>query len=137
MEYTDDRITFCVEEWAYKRISPKFKFREHQKECIVRIIQNILNHKYQNYIIQAPTGSGKSLINMIAAGVLAEYFDVTSYILVSDLFLWEQYEKFLNKHKSTGIASIKGQTGNYTCKLNGEDILKIYKLSLFIFQIRK
>ena len=122
MEYTDERITECVEEWAYRKISPKFQFREHQKECIVRIIQNILNHKYQNYIVQAPTGSGKSLINMISAGVLAEYFDVTSYILVSDLFLWEQYETFLNKHRNTGIAAIKGQTGNYTCKLNGEDI---------------
>ncbi len=122
MEYTDERISFCVDEWVKTKISSKFKFREHQKECIIRIIQNILNHKYQNYIVQAPTGSGKSLINMISAGVLADYFDVTSYILVSDLFLWEQYETFLNKNKHTGIAAIKGQTGNYTCKLNGEDI---------------
>jgi len=122
MEYTDERIEFCVDEWVKTKISVKFQFREHQKECIIRIIQNILNHKYQNYIVQAPTGSGKSLINMISAGVLADYFDITSYILVSDLFLWEQYETFLNKHKHTGIAAIKGQTGNYTCKLNGEDI---------------
>ena len=122
MEYTEERLSYCVKEWTKTKISPKFEFREHQLECIVRILQNILEHKYQNYIVQAPTGSGKSLINMIAAGVLAEYFDITSYILVSDLFLWEQYETFLNKYKHTGIASIKGQTGNYVCKLNGEDI---------------
>ena len=122
MEYTDERIKFYINEWVNSKISPKFEFREHQLECIIRLIQNILNHKYQNYIVQAPTGSGKSLINMISAGVLAQYFDITSYILVSDLFLWEQYENFLNKYKHTGIASIKGQTGNYVCKLNGEDI---------------
>ena len=122
MEYTNEYIEKIVKEWTFNKIDDKFEFREHQLDCIVRIIVNILNHEYQNYIIEAPTGSGKSLINIIAAGVLAEYFDLTSYILCSDLFLWEQYEKFLNKHKKTGIASIKGQTGNYTCELNGEDM---------------
>ena len=120
--YNDKFITNCCNEWVNNKIGKDFKFREHQLECIVRIIKNIINHKYQNYIIEAPTGSGKSLINIISAGVLAEYFDITSYILVSDLFLWEQYENFLKKHKNTGIASLKGQTGNYRCLLNGEDI---------------
>ena len=121
-KYSDEEINKLCDEWVKNKICKTFQFREYQKECIVRIIQNILNHKYQNYIVEAPTGSGKSLINMIAAGVLADYFDITSYILVSDLFLWEQYENFLKKHKKTGIASLKGKTGNYMCKLNGEDI---------------
>ena len=121
-KFANEYIENCCKEWVENRVSKTFKFREHQLECIVRIIQNILNHQYQNYIIEAPTGSGKSLINMIAAGVLADYFDITSYILVSDLFLWEQYETFLKKHKKTGIASLKGQTGNYKCAINGEDM---------------
>lgn len=120
--YDDQKIEQFCKDWVFNKISKNFKFREYQLECIVKVIQNILNHKYQNYIIEAPTGSGKSLINMIAAGVLAEYFNITSYILVSDLFLWEQYEKFIKKYPHTGIASIKGQTGNYTCKINKEDI---------------
>lgn len=111
-----------IDEWVSQKIGEDFKFRQHQKEVIVRIIENVLNHKYHNYVVEAPTGSGKSLINIISAGVLADYYDITSYILVSDLFLWDQYEKFLKKHKNTGIASIKGQTGNYTCLLNGEDM---------------
>ena len=122
MEYTTDYLERIVEDWVFEKIDEKFEFREHQLECIVRIIKNILDHQYQNYIVEAPTGSGKSLINMVAAGVLADYFDMTSYILCSDLFLWEQYENFLKKYKKTGIASIKGQTGNYVCKLNGEDM---------------
>ena len=120
--YSDEEISKYCDEWVTSKIDKNFEFREHQKECIIRIIQNILNHQYQNYIVEAPTGSGKSLINMIAAGVLADYFDITSYILVSDLFLWEQYENFIKKYPNTGIASLKGQTGNYKCNINGEDM---------------
>lgn len=122
MQIDNKLIENYVNEWVKSKIGEDFEFREHQLECIVRIIKNILDHKYQNYIVEAPTGSGKSLINIISAGVLAEYFDMTSYILCSDLFLWEQYEDFLKKHKNTGIAALKGQTGNYTCILNGEDM---------------
>lgn len=122
MTYTDEYLERIVREWTSEKISDKFEFRQYQLECILRIIRNIIDHKYQNYIVEAPTGSGKSLINIISAGVLADYFDMTSYILCSDLFLWEQYENFLHKYKHTGIAALKGQTGNYTCLLNGEDM---------------
>ena len=111
-----------VDKWVEEKIGPEFEFRQHQKEAIVDVLDNILQHKYNNYIIEAPTGSGKSLINIISAGVLADYFDMDSYILVSDLFLWEQYENFLKKYPNTGIASLKGQTGNYVCEVNKEDI---------------
>ena len=122
MEYNKEDIERYINEWVENKIDKKFEFRKHQLECIIDIIENVLNHQHRNYIIEAPTGSGKSLINIIAAGVLAEYFNMTSYILVSDLFLWEQYENFLKEHKNTGIASLKGQTGNYICQLNHEDM---------------
>lgn len=117
-----EQIETYVEQWTQTKIGPEFEFRPHQKETIVNIIENIINHKHRNYIVEAPTGSGKSLINIISAGVLADFYEMDSYILVSDLFLWEQYENFLKKYKNTGIASLKGQTGNYRCELNGEDI---------------
>lgn len=122
MDYNKEIIEEYIRSWASDKIGQDFEFRTYQLETIINIIENIINHQHKNYIIEAPTGSGKSLINIIAAGVLAEYFDMTSYILVSDLFLWEQYENFLKKHKETGIASLKGQTGNYICKLNKEDM---------------
>ena len=119
---TNEVIEKYCKDWASEKIGKKFEFREHQLECIVNIIQNILSHGNHNHVIEAPTGSGKSLINIISAGVLADYFDVTSYILVSDLSLWEQYADFLTKHKKTGIAMLKGKIGNYKCMKNGEDI---------------
>jgi Rad3-related DNA helicase len=117
-----DTIEECVKDWVFEKISKNFKFRKYQLECIINIIDNILSHGNHNYVVEAPTGSGKSLINLIAAGVLADYWDVTSYLLVSDLFLWEQYSDFLMKHKKMGIAMLKGKIGNYKCMLNGEDI---------------
>ena len=111
-----------VKDWVANYIEEEFEFREHQFECIVNIIKSILDNPESNYICEAPTGSGKSLINIIAAGVLADYYGKTSYILVSDLFLWEQYDKFIQKHKKLQFGSIKGQTGNYKCALNKEDI---------------
>ena len=111
-----------VLEWTHEKISNEFEFREFQFDAIVDIIINILEDGNKNYVVEAPTGAGKSLINIISAGVLAEYFDLTSYILVSDLFLWEQYDKFIQEHKDMNFASIKGQTGNYTCRLNKEDM---------------
>ena len=111
-----------VKDWVANYIEEEFEFREHQFECIVNVIKSILDNPESNYICEAPTGSGKSLINIISAGVLAEYYNMTSYILVSDLFLWEQYDKFIQDHKKLHFGSIKGQTGNYTCALNKEDI---------------
>ena len=111
-----------VKDWVANYIEEEFEFREHQFECIVNVIKSILDNPETNYICEAPTGSGKSLINIISAGVLAEYYNMTSYILVSDLFLWEQYDKFIQDHKKLHFGSIKGQTGNYTCALNKEDI---------------
>ena len=111
-----------VKDWVTNYIEEEFEFREHQFECIINVIKSILDNPETNYICEAPTGSGKSLINIISAGVLAEYYNMTSYILVSDLFLWEQYDKFIQNHKKLHFGSIKGQTGNYTCVLNKEDI---------------
>lgn len=111
-----------VKDWVANYIEEEFEFREHQFECIVNVIKSILDNPETNYICEAPTGSGKSLINIISAGVLSEYYNMTSYILVSDLFLWEQYDKFIKQHKKLKFGSIKGQTGNYTCSLNKEDI---------------
>ena len=122
MEINKKIIENNVKDWVKDNIEEEFEFREYQFESIVNIIKSILENPETNYICEAPTGSGKSLINIISAVVLSEYYNMTSYILVSDLFLWEQYDKFIKQHKKVKFGSIKGQTGNYICTLNKEDI---------------
>lgn len=109
-------------EWANENIGNDFKFREHQIEVINDIIESVISKKTQTKIIEAPTGSGKSLIAIIAAGVLERYFNKTSYILCSDLYLYSQYETFIKKHPPIKFGMLKGQTGNYECILNGNDV---------------
>ena len=111
-----------IDRWVFEKIDIDFKFRPFQKDTIIDIIYNIVNDEEHNQIIEAPTGAGKSLINIISAGVLADYYNMKSYILVSDLFLLEQYEKFIETHKKMGFGAIRGQTGNYMCNMNGNDI---------------
>ena len=111
-----------IDRWVFEKIDIDFKFRPFQKDTIIDIIYNIVNDEEHNQIIEAPTGAGKSLINIISAGVLADYYNMKSYILVSDLFLLEQYEKFIESHKKMGFGAIRGQTGNYMCNMNGNDI---------------
>ena len=126
MDYTTDieLLKENIKDWASKFIGTDFEFREYQFDTIYDICLNILNGVNHTQIIEAPTGSGKSLLNIISAGVLAEYYDISSYILVSDLYLWKQYDEFINGHKNIkdSFGVLKGQTGNYTCEKNNEDM---------------
>lgn len=119
-----DELKNNINSWVTNNIGESFTFREYQFDTIFNICLNILEGVNHTQIIEAPTGSGKSLINIISAGVLASYYNRSSYILCSDLYLWKQYEDYVNKHSKlkTTFGIIKGQTGNYTCVLNNEDI---------------
>lgn len=100
-----------------------FSFRPNQKETMVDLIYNTLEGDQINQIIEAPTGTGKSIINLLSSTFLAHYYNKSSYILCSDLFLFSQYEDAIksNPYFDEKIAYIKGQYGNYKCNMNGED----------------
>lgn len=117
----DSKIRNQIIEWVSKHLGDSFVFRKHQLETIEDIISNIVNKVHHTHIIEAPTGSGKSLLCIISAGVLAEYYDMKSYILCSDLYLYSQYEDFIRINK-LDFGALKGQTGNYYCDKNGEDM---------------
>lgn len=110
-----------VKEWTELNIGEKFSFRPNQLETIVHIIDNIINNSQETTIIEAPTGSGKSLICIITAGVLAEHFGKKSYILASDLYLWSQYMDAINKYSLKSFGYLKGSIGNYRCDVNHMD----------------
>lgn len=111
-----------IEEWTNKYMGTGFKFRPHQYEAVESIILNVLeNESKPVHIVEAPTGAGKSNIFVISAGVLNHYYHKTSYILCSDLYLWKQYKQIIDNQKLP-FGALMGQTGNYVCNKNGEDV---------------
>lgn len=68
--------------------------------------------------MEAPTGSGKSVTAIVAAYVLYKFYARTSYILVSDLSLFSQYEHDISRLKVNCFGCIKGKE-NYICNCNG------------------
>ena len=109
-----------VMEFALKTFGTSFVFRKYQKETCITTVYNILNEdRPDKTIIQAPTGSGKSITAMVIAGVLNEYFGMKGYILISDLSLLDQYIRDVERYLPDW-GYIKGQD-NYSCIRNGMD----------------
>ena len=52
-----------VIKWTKNKFRSDFNFRPGQLEAIVQIIDDKINNSVYHHIAQAPTGSGKSLIN--------------------------------------------------------------------------
>ena len=119
--YNPKDILDNIEKWTEKWLGSDFQFRRYQKETVLRTLINILNNRSRNTIINAPTGSGKSITALIIAGVAAEYYQKSSYILVSDTYLHEQYENAIVKFKLP-YGNIKGRENNYTCNKNLRDV---------------
>ena len=108
-----NKISTEAKEWADKYLGGTFQFRDCQLDCIINIINNVI-HKTKTHVCEAPTGTGKSLIAFIAAGVLADYYDVPSYILCSDTALFKQYENDIN-HYNLPFGCVCGKD-NYYCQ---------------------
>ena len=93
-----------------------FQFRPYQRETITAIVNQYLQDSDSTIIIDAPTGTGKSIIAMWASYVLRQLGN-EGYIVTSDKTLQEQYEYDFSQYK-TGWPSIQG-IDNYNCEVNG------------------
>ena len=94
-----------------------FKFRKYQKEVILDILNHYDKNPSGSYILDAPTGTGKSIIGMCVAGVLQSK-NKTGYILTSDLGLQQQYT---DEFEAAAVQwfTVKGKS-NYMCDANGQ-----------------
>ena len=104
-----------------------FKWRKGQREAVEQIIQTYLEEKYKVVILDAPVGSGKSLIAMASAFILND-IGKRGYILASEISLQDQYESDIERYYLPW-GSVKG-VDNYICVDNLE------KYSLGTCQIR-
>lgn len=98
------------------RLFPNFNFRKFQRETITHIVETFIENPKSNIIIDAPTGSGKSIITMFSSHILNESLNKNGYILTSDTTLQDQYEDDINNF-SFPYVSVKG-LDNYTCDIN-------------------
>ena len=62
-----NEIEYNIENIAKEVLGNYFKFREKQLEIIVKIVRNCIEYKsnHQTDLVQAPTGTGKSIILII------------------------------------------------------------------------
>ena len=121
-----NEIEYNITECAKKNLGDDFEFRENQLEVISKIVSNCIDsNSTQVHLVQAPTGSGKSIILILSALVLAECYDKKSFLLCSDLSLWKQYDDFIDNHKELKykIGRIKGSS-NYVCQKNNKEVTK-------------
>lgn len=112
-----NKIENEVLNWSLNTFGKNFVFRKFQKETCIDVIYSFLTGT-KNYILEAPTGSGKSITAMIIGGVLSTYYGKRGYVLISDLSLIQQYENDINKYLYGSWGVIKGQD-NYRCNSNG------------------
>lgn len=105
-------------EWTNDNLGLNFKFRKYQLESIVNILRNIVYDDGPKInVMEAPTGSGKSIIAIIICGVLWKYYKKKSYILVSDINLLHQYISDFNRF-GLKWGHMMGLS-NYNCMQNG------------------
>jgi len=91
-----------------------FEWRKYQKEVYETIIDNA--DKYDNFLVDAPTGFGKSIVNyMVAKHFKSAWYATPQLVLLDQL----QNDKLIQK--LGGITIIKGKQ-NYKCLLKNVPI---------------
>lgn len=101
-----------------KAFFPDLQFRKYQRETIIAILTHYQNDPTSKIIVDAPTGSGKSIIALVTSKILNSNFygSKTGYILTSETFLQDQYESTVSTYK-LNMPSVKGKD-RYDCTEN-------------------
>ena len=90
-----------------------------QRPVIEKILLAYLNHK--SFILEAPTGIGKTMIAIIVMNTIRQYsnYQATGYVLTSSKALQDQLEGDINRLNLDKWHVLKGQA-NYFCSKNSK-----------------
>ncbi len=97
---------------------PEFRFRPQQREAIEAAIEYYEKHPNGVFFLDAPTGSGKSIIAVVFSDFMT-HVKKSGYILASDVSLHTQYVEDFSRLGLIHFANVKG-VDNYTCSVNEE-----------------
>ena len=75
-----NKLKHDIQEWTEMHMPKNFVFRPNQLETIIQIIIAYYTPNISSFVLEAPTGSGKSIIAIIVAAMLNKY-GKTGYIL--------------------------------------------------------
>lgn len=114
---TSEQINENLEEFKQLFLPTDFQWRKGQKEAIITIAETYYNKTHSVVVLDAPVGSGKSIIAMAISYILNKD-DKRGYILASDIALQEQYQNDFTRFKIRW-GNIKG-IDNYICIDNME-----------------
>lgn len=113
-----------MEELKYKELI-EYEFnslglipRPHQYDIINEILTSYIDNGFKNVVLNAPTGSGKSLVAYVTTKCLSTIknaVDKQSFILVHNNSLLKQY----NREFKNNISYVNGSS-NYRCKITSE-----------------
>ena len=107
-----EKLELYFQQFKDTFLPDEFQWRRGQREAIEGIVDAYFDPKYDTVILDAPVGSGKSLIAMCSSWILTRE-GKKGYLLASDIALQDQYEKDFNRfHLAWG--SVKG-VDNYLC----------------------
>jgi len=101
MEYTPERILSLINDELIKgpfASSKGFSFRPGQRKTIADILYNILNNIKEAYVLDAPTGSGKSIVSLFCSWILSKQ-GLKGYIVTADTELQRQYMRDVIKYE--------------------------------------
>ena len=98
-------------------LGQNFEFRLGQRETVQAICEAYFEDPDGTIVIDAPTGTGKSIVAMASSLVLTR-LGLKGYMVTSDLMLQDQYESDFYKLKLRW-PSLKG-VDNYECSVNGQ-----------------
>lgn len=103
-------------QYEYVSCFPYAEMREQQKIAIEFIIKAFEDGK-RFVVLQAPTGTGKSLIGLTIARYLNKYMQSSAaYLLTTQKILQDQYERDFGQRSLKMLRSIKSSS-NYKCDI--------------------